>query len=172
MIASSLQLRALAEAGTVERYGAITPELRERLDKDLAIIAKTCYTGYILIVHYFIRFAHEQGILTAVRGSADGSVVNYAIGMTDIDPLRYGLIFERFLNLERFTPPDIDVDFMGDRRDEVIQYVTQKYGADRVAQIGTFNTMLARAAVRDVARVLGLPYGEADRGAETIPLGA
>jgi DNA polymerase-3 subunit alpha len=165
------QLRMLAEAGVVERYGAITPELRERIDKELAIIAKTGYTGYILIVQDFIRFAHEQGILTAVRGSAGGSVVNYAIGMTDIDPLKYGLIFERFLNLERFTPPDIDVDFMGDRRDEVIQYVTQKYGADRVAQIGTFNTMLARAAVRDVARVLGMPYGEADRVAKTIPFG-
>jgi len=165
------QLRTLAEAGTVEKYGAITPELRERIDKELAIIAKTGYTGYILIVQDFIRFAHEQGILTAVRGSAGGSVVNYAIGMTDIDPLKYGLIFERFLNLERFTPPDIDVDFMGDRRDEVIQYVTQKYGADRVAQIGTFNTMLARAAVRDVARVLGMPYGEADRVAKTIPFG-
>ena len=165
------QLRTLAEAGTVAKYGAITPELRERVDKELAIIAKTGYTGYILIVQDFIRFAHEQGILTAVRGSAGGSVVNYAIGMTDIDPLKYGLIFERFLNLERFTPPDIDVDFMGDRRDEVIQYVTQKYGADRVAQIGTFNTMLARAAVRDVARVLGMPYGEADRVAKTIPFG-
>ena len=165
------QLRILAEAGTVAKYGAITPELRERIDKELAIIAKTGYTGYILIVQDFIRFAHEQGILTAVRGSAGGSVVNYAIGMTDIDPLKYGLIFERFLNLERFTPPDIDVDFMGDRRDEVIQYVTQKYGADRVAQIGTFNTLLARAAVRDVARVLGMPYGEADRVAKTIPFG-
>src|SRR5439155_494359 len=95
----------------------------------------------------------------------------YAIGLTDIEPLKYGLIFERFLNLERFTPPDIDVDFMGDRRDEVIQYVTQKYGADRVAQIGTFNTMLARAAVRDVARVLGMPYGEADRVGKTMPCG-
>ena len=165
------QLRTLAEAGLVEKYGAATPELRERVDKELAIIAKTGYTGYILIVQDFIRFAHEQGILTAVRGSAGGSVVNYAIGLTDIDPLKYGLIFERFLNLERFTPPDIDVDFMGDRRDEVIQYVTQKYGADRVAQIGTFNTMLARAAVRDVARVLGMPYGEADRVAKTIPFG-
>src|SRR5947199_405790 len=165
------QLRTLAEAGLVEKYGAATPELRERVDKELAIIAKTGYTGYILIVQDFIRFAHEQGILTAVRGSAGGSVVNYAIGMTDIDPLKYGLIFERFLNLERFTPPDIDVDFMGDRRDEVIQYATQEYAADRVAQIGTFNTMLARAAVRDVARVLGMPYGEADRVAKVIPFG-
>jgi len=166
------QLRAMAEAGSVARYGALTPQLKERIDKELTVIAKTGYTGYILIVQDFIRFAHERGILTAVRGSAGGSLVNYAIGLTDIDPLKYGLIFERFLNLERFTPPDIDVDFMGDRRDEVIQYVTQKYGADRVAQIGTFNTMLARAAVRDVARVLGMPYGDADRVAKTIPFGA
>src|SRR2546430_10131637 len=165
------QLRALAETGAVAKYGALTPELRERIDKELAVIAKTGYTGYILIVQDFIRFAHERGILTAVRGSAGGSLVNYAIGLTDIDPLRYGLIFERFLNLERFTPPDIDVDFMDARRDEVIAYVTQKYGTDRVAQIGTFNTMLARAAVRDVARVLGMPYGEADRVAKTIPFG-
>jgi DNA polymerase-3 subunit alpha len=168
---SEEQLRTLAETGAVARYGALTPELRERIDKELAVIAKTGYTGYILIVQDFIRFAKERGILTAVRGSAGGSLVNYAIDLTDIDPLKYGLIFERFLNLERFTPPDIDVDFMGDRRDEVIQYVTQKYGADRVAQIGTFNTMLARAAVRDVARVLGMPYGEADRVAKTIPFG-
>src|SRR5439155_271035 len=150
--------RAMAEAGSVARYGALTPQLKERIDKELTVIAKTGYTGYILIVQDFIRFAHERGILTAVRGSAGGSLVNYAIGLTDIDPLKYGLIFERFLNLERFTPPDIDVDFMGDRRDEVIQYVTQKYGADRVAQIGTFNTMLARAAVRDVARVLKFDF--------------
>src|SRR5438876_4505051 len=166
------QLRAMAEAGSVARYGALTPQLKERIDKELTVIAKTGYTGYILIVQDFIRFAHERGILTAVRGSAGGSLVNYAIGLPDIGPLKYGLIFERFLNLERFTPPDIDVDFMGDRRDEVIQYVTQKYGADRVAQIGTFNTMLARAAVRDVARVLGMPYGDADRVAKTIPFGA
>ena len=165
------QLRTLAEAGARVKYGALTTELKERIDKELAVIAKTGYTGYILIVQDFIRFARERGILTAVRGSAGGSLVNYAIELTDIDPLKYGLIFERFLNLERFTPPDIDVDFMGDRRDEVIQYVTQKYGADRVAQIGTFNTMLARAAVRDVARVLGMPYGEADRVAKTIPFG-
>src|SRR5437899_7739197 len=164
-------LRALADAGAVTKYGAITPDLRRRLDDELAVITKTGYAGYILIVQDFIRFAHERGILTAVRGSAGGSLVNYAIGLTDIDPLKYGLIFERFLNLERFTPPDIDFDFMGDRRDEVIQYVTQKYGADRVAQIGTFNTMLARAAVREVARVLGMPYGEADRVAKTIPFG-
>ncbi len=164
-------LRAMAETGVRAKYGTITAELRERLDKELSVIGKLGYSGYILIVQDFIRYAREHGILTAVRGSAGGSLVNYAIDLTDIDPIRYGLIFDRFLNLERYTLPDIDVDFMDNRRDEVIAYVTEKYGADRVAQIGTFNTMLARAAVRDVARVLGMPYGEADRVAKTIPFG-
>ncbi|MEK7861631.1 MAG: DNA polymerase III subunit alpha, partial [Chloroflexota bacterium] len=166
-----LQLRAMAESGVTAKYGSITPELRARLEHELNIIEKTGYSGYILIVQDFIRFARERGILTAVRGSAGGSLVTYAIDLTDIDPIRYGRIFDRFLNLERFTQPDIDVDFMDTRRDEVIAYVTQKYGSDRVAQIGTFNTMLARAAVRDVARVLGMPYGEADRVAKAIPFG-
>jgi DNA polymerase-3 subunit alpha len=164
-------LRRMAETGVRAKYGDITPELHERLDKELSVIGKLGYSGYILIVQDFIRYAREHGILTAVRGSAGGSLVNYAIDLTDIDPIRYGLIFDRFLNLERYTLPDIDVDFMDNRRDEVIAYVTEKYGADRVAQIGTFNTMLARAAVRDVARVLGMPYGEADRVAKTIPFG-
>jgi DNA polymerase-3 subunit alpha len=165
------QLRRMAEKGTKERYGSITPELRERLDKEIDVIGKAGYAGYILIVQDFIEYAHNNDILTAVRGSAGGSLVNYAIGLTDIDPIKYGLIFDRFLNLERYTPPDIDVDFMDNRRDEVIAYVTKKYGADRVAQIATFNTMLARAAIRDVARVLGMPYGEADRVAKVIPFG-
>ncbi len=166
------QLRAMAEAGVTAKYGSISPELRERLEHELEIVEKTGYAGYILIVQDFIRFAKERGILTAVRGSAGGSLVTYAIDLTDIDPIRYGLIFDRFLNVERFTQPDIDVDFMDTRRDEVIAYVTQKYGNDHVAQIGTFNTMLARAAVRDVARVLGMPYGEADRVAKAIPFGS
>ncbi len=165
------QLRRMAEKGLTDRYGAMTPELRERLDKEIEVIGKAGYAGYILIVQDFIEYAHDNDILTAVRGSAGGSLVNYAIGLTDIDPIKYGLIFDRFLNLERYTPPDIDVDFMDNRRDEVIAYVTKKYGADRVAQIVTFNTMLARAAIRDVARVLGMPYGEADRVAKVIPFG-
>ncbi|HEX9496035.1 MAG TPA: DNA polymerase III subunit alpha, partial [Candidatus Limnocylindria bacterium] len=148
-----------------------TPALAQRMEHELSVIAKMGYSGYILIVQDFIAFARERGILTAVRGSAGGSLVNYAIDLTDIDPIRYGLIFDRFLNLERYTQPDIDVDFMDDRRDEVIAYVTEKYGSDRVAQIVTFNTMLARAAVRDVARVLGMSYGEADRVAKVIPTG-
>ncbi|MFN2520110.1 MAG: DNA polymerase III subunit alpha [Candidatus Limnocylindria bacterium] len=165
------QLRALAEAGVAAKYGSVTPQLRERLEHELGVIGKMGYAGYILIVQDYLRFAQERRILTAVRGSAGGSLVNYAIGVTDIDPIAYGLIFDRFLNLERYTQPDIDVDFMDSRRDEVITYVTQKYGAERVAQIVTFNTMLARAAVRDVARVLGMPYGEADRVAKVIPTG-
>jgi len=165
------QLRTMAEKGVVERYGKMTPELQARIDKEIDVIGKAGYAGYILIVQDFIEYAHNNDILTAVRGSAGGSLVNYAIGLTDIDPIKYGLIFDRFLNLERYTPPDIDVDFMDNRRDEVIAYVTKKYGEDRVAQIATFNTMLARAAVRDVARVLGMPYGEADRVAKVIPFG-
>lgn len=164
-------LRHLAEDGLARRYRAQTPELRRRLDYELDVISKMGYAPYILIVQDFLRFARERGILTAVRGSAGGSLVNYCIGVTDVDPTRYGLIFDRFLNLQRFTQPDIDVDFMDSRRDEVIQYVTERYGADHVAQIVTFNTMLARAAVRDVARVLAMPYGEADRVAKTIPFG-
>ncbi|HUQ42730.1 MAG TPA: DNA polymerase III subunit alpha, partial [Candidatus Limnocylindrales bacterium] len=136
------QLRRMAVAGVAEKYGAMTPELQARLDREIDVIGKAGYAGYILIVQDFITYAHENDILTAVRGSAGGSLVNYAIGLTDIDPIRYGLIFDRFLNLERYTPPDIDVDFMDTRRDEVIAYVAQKYGADRVAQIVTFNTML------------------------------
>lgn len=165
------QLRAMAEAGVRAKYPEVTPEIRARMERELDVIAKTGYAGYILIVQDFIRFARERGILTAVRGSAGGSLVNYAIDLTDIDPLKYDLMFDRFLNLERYTQPDIDVDFMDNRRDEVIAYVSEKYGTDRVAQIGTFNTMLARAAVRDVARVLGMPYGEADRVAKAIPFG-
>ena len=165
------QLRAMAFDGVRAKYGELTTALRERVDRELAVIATTGYSAYILIVQDFIRFAQERGILTAVRGSAGGSLVCYAIGLTDIDPIRYGLLFERFLNLERYTQPDIDVDFMDTRRDEVIAYVTQKYGADRVAQVVTFNTMLARAAVRDTARVLGMPYADADRVAKAIPTG-
>ena len=165
------QLRMLAERGIPAKYGAMTPELKERMERELGVIAKMGYSGYMLIVQDFVAFAQSRGILTAVRGSAGGSLVSYAIGLTDIDPLKYGLIFDRFLNLERYTQPDIDVDFMDDRRDEVIAYVTEKYGSDHVAQIVTFNTMLARAAVRDVARVLGMSYGEADRVAKVIPTG-
>src|SRR5690606_23530082 len=114
---------------------------------------------YFLITWDFIRYAHERGIMTGPgRGSSAGSLVAYALGITDVDPIRYGLLFERFLNPARVSMPDIDIDFNDERRDEVIEYVVQKYGSDRVAQIITFGTMAARAAVRDVGRAMNVPF--------------
>ena len=145
-----------ARRGLVRRYGAITPELQERLDYELGVIISMGYAGYFLIVADFVRFAREQAIATTCRGSAPGSIVTYTLGITPVDPIHYGLPFERFLNPDRVTMPDIDVDFEDERRDEVINYVSRKYGQDHVAQIITFGTMLARAAIRDVGRVLGM----------------
>ena len=139
------------------RYGTPTAELLQRLEYELGVITSMGYAGYFLIVADFIRFAREQGIQTTCRGSAPGSIVTYTLGITPVDPIAYGLPFERFLNPDRVTMPDIDVDFQDDRRDEVIAYVSRKYGQDHVAQIITFGTMLARAAIRDVGRVLGPP---------------
>ena len=127
------------------------------------------YPAYFLIVADFIRFAREQGIQTTCRGSAPGSIVTYTLGITPVDPILYQLPFERFLNPDRVTMPDIDVDFEDGRRDEVIAYVGRKYGQDHVAQIITFGTMLAKAAIRDVGRVLGHSYGEVDRIAKAVP---
>ena len=127
------------------------------------------YAGYFLIVADFVRFARQQGIATTCRGSAPGSIVTYTLGITPVDPIDYGLPFERFLNPDRVTMPDIDVDFEDERRDEVINYVSHKYGQDHVAQIITFGTMLARAAIRDVGRVLGMSYGDVDRIAKAVP---
>ncbi|NBR40307.1 MAG: hypothetical protein EBT93_12965 [Alphaproteobacteria bacterium] len=127
------------------------------------------YAAYFLIVADFVRYAREQGIATTCRGSAPGSIVSYALGITPVDPLHYELPFERFLNVERVTMPDIDIDFEDGRRDEVIRYVSQKYGEDRVAQIITFGTMAARASIRDVGRVLGKSYSEVDRIAKSVP---
>src|SRR5438034_5507560 len=127
------------------------------------------YAGYFLIVADFTRYAKAQGIQTTCRGSAPGSIATYTLGITPVDPIHYQLPFERFLNPDRVTMPDIDVDFEDGRRDEVIAYVTRKYGADHVAQIITFGTMLARAGIRDVGRVLGLGYGEVDRIAKAVP---
>jgi DNA polymerase-3 subunit alpha len=157
------------QKGLVRRYGTITPELQQRLDYELAVICSMGYAGYFLIVADFIRFAKEQGIQTTCRGSAPGSIVTYTLGITPVDPIHYQLPFERFLNPDRVTMPDIDVDFEDGRRDEVIAYVTRKYGQDHVAQIITFGTMLARAAIRDVGRVLGMTYGEVDRIAKAVP---
>jgi DNA polymerase-3 subunit alpha len=162
-------LREECQRGLQQRYGEVTHELQDRLDYELGVITSMGYAGYFLIVADFTRFAREQGIATTCRGSAPGSIATYALGITPVDPIRYELPFERFLNPERVTMPDIDVDFEDSRRDEVIAYVTRKYGSDHVAQIITFGTMLARAAIRDVGRVLGFGYGEVDRIAKAVP---
>ena len=162
-------LRKECQAGLGRRYGTVTPELQARLDYELDVICKMGYAGYFLIVADFTAFARQQRIAITVRGSAPGSIVTYTLGITPVDPIHYQLPFERFLNPDRVTMPDIDVDFEDGRREEVINYVSRKYGADHVAQIITFGTMLARAAIRDVARVVGMTYGEGDRMAKAVP---
>ncbi|MDI6709646.1 MAG: DNA polymerase III subunit alpha [Bacillota bacterium] len=163
-------LRELCYQGALRRYGEITPEIGRRLDYELGVIAQMGFSGYFLIVWDFIHYARERGVLVGPgRGSAAGSLVAYSLGITSLDPLPYGLLFERFLNPERVSMPDIDIDFCFERRGEVIDYVFEKYGRDRVAQIITFGTMAARAAVRDVGRALGMSYGEVDRVAKLIP---
>ena len=163
-------LRGLCEDGFRRRYGEGMPGLRERLDYELGVLEKLGFTSYFLIVWDFIHFAKQRGIPVGPgRGSAAGSMVAYVLGITDLDPVRYGLIFERFLNPERVSPPDIDVDFCQARRGEVIEYVRQKYGERCVSQIVTFNQLGAKSVVRDVARVLGMSYGEGDRIAKMIP---
>ncbi len=148
----------------------VAPEMVERLDFELGVIAKMGYEGYFLIVADFINWGKNQGIIFGPgRGSAAGSIVAYAMNITDLDPLKYDLLFERFLNPDRISMPDIDIDIMDTRRGEVIDYVTQKYGQERVAQIITFGTMAARNAVRDTGRVLSMPYGEVDTVAKLIP---
>jgi DNA polymerase-3 subunit alpha len=162
-------LRKECERGLPERYQTLTDAVRSRLDYELGIIDRMGYSAYFLIVADFIRFARERGIMTTCRGSAPGSIVTYSLGITPVDPLAYGLPFERFLNPDRVTMPDIDIDFQDSRRDEVIEYVTRKYGDDRVAQIITFGTLGAKAAIRDVGRAMGLTYAEADRVAKAVP---
>ena len=163
-------LRRLCEEKIGGRYEPVTPEIRERMEYELGVIHQMGFDSYFLIVWDFINYARKQGIVVGPgRGSAAGSIVAYILGITDIDPLKYSLLFERFLNPERVTMPDIDVDFCYIRRKEVIDYVKRRYGDDHVAQIITFGTMAARGAVRDVARVLGLPYAEADKVAKLIP---
>ncbi|HET8626926.1 MAG TPA: DNA polymerase III subunit alpha [Thermomicrobiales bacterium] len=147
----------------------IPVEYQERLDYELDIIAQKGYPAYFLIVQDYANWSREQGIAITTRGSAAGSLVSYALGITSVDPLVYQLPFERFLNPYRPSPPDIDMDFEDSRREEVIEYVTRKYGADKVAQIITFGAMEAKLAVRDVGRVMGLSYGEVDRVAKLIP---
>lgn len=163
-------LRALCEKGINERYGNVTPELRERLGYELDTIVSMGYVEYFLIVWDFINYAKSKGIPVGPgRGSAAGSVVAYCLKITDIDPIKYNLIFERFLNPERVSMPDIDVDFCFERRGEVIDYVVRKYGRDHVSQIITFGTMKAKQAVRDVGRVMQISYARTDEIAKMIP---
>lgn len=166
-------LRDLCYEGLRKRYGERSDtdaELQERLSYELSVIEKTGFVSYFLIVWDFINYAKKQGIPVGPgRGSAAGSLIAYVLEITDIDPLRYGLIFERFLNPERISPPDIDVDFCMDRRGEVIEYVRKKYGERAVSQIVTFGTLGAKSVVRDVGRVLGWSYGDGDRLAKMIP---
>ncbi|MDE2071320.1 MAG: DNA polymerase III subunit alpha [Patescibacteria group bacterium] len=165
-------LRELCEEGFITRTLAESIDVRERLEYELGIIKMKGYAAYFLVVEDLIRFAREHDIYYNIRGSVAGSIVTYLLRITKIDPLMYQIPFERFLNPERPSAPDIDMDFADDRRDEVIEYVRAKYGADKVAQIGTFGTMLARGVVRDVARALGYPYGLGDRVAKEIPFGS
>jgi DNA polymerase-3 subunit alpha len=172
----------VARHGFAERRGALEPlaaagrllhplsTYEERLDKEIGVIRRVGFAGYFLIVWDFIRYAREKGIPVGPgRGSAAGSLVAYSLRITDLDPIEHGLIFERFLNEERISPPDIDIDFCENRRGEVIEYVTRKYGRENVAQIITFGTMKAKAVVRDVGRVLDMSYAEVDRIAKMIP---
>lgn len=168
-------LASIAEAGLSQRLSAINDrsgdqEYKERLNYELGVIKKMGFIDYFLIVWDFIKYARDHEIIVGPgRGSGAGSLVAYSLGITNIDPIRYGLIFERFLNSERVSMPDFDIDFCYERRQEVIDYVTQKYGEDRVAQVITFGTLAARACVRDVARALDVPYAQSDRMAKMIP---
>src|SRR5262249_26556568 len=162
----------LTERGLQRRYERATPELQERLKFELKTIRELGFTDYFLIVWDFIAFAKRNGISVGPgRGSSAGSLVAYCLEITDIDPIRYDLLFERFLNPGRKSMPDMDIDFAVEGRDRVINYVAEKYGRDRVAQIITFSTMAARAAVRDAGRVLEVPYGLVDKIAKLIPEG-
>ena len=167
------ELRAQAYRGLSARgLSEKDPKVCERLEYELKIINDKGFSPYFLIVADLLAYAKPSGILTTPRGSAAGSLVSYSVGITNVDPLAYQLPFERFLNPERPKAPDIDMDFADNRRDEMIGYVKKKYGEDRVAQIGTFGTMLARAAVRDITRALGHAYGTGDRIAKLIPIGS
>ncbi len=171
------ELRKRAEAGLEHRVGSLgiapgrtVEEYRERLAFELKVIEGMKYPGYFLIVSDFIQWAKSQGIPVGPgRGSGAGSLVSYALTITDLDPIRFGLLFERFLNPERVSMPDFDIDFCQDRRDEVIRYVQERYGRDRVAQIITFGTLQARGVLRDVGRVLQMPYGQVDKFCKLVP---
>jgi len=163
-------LRHLTYEGAAKLYPELTDEIRERLDFELSVIKQMGFPGYFLIVQDFIRAARQMGVIVGPgRGSAAGSAVAYCTGITNIDPIRYNLLFERFLNPERVTMPDIDIDFDDEGREKVLKYVVEKYGREKVAQIVTFGTMAAKLAIRDVARVLKLPLPDADRLAKLVP---
>jgi DNA polymerase III, alpha subunit (EC 2.7.7.7) len=163
-------LKHLTFEGAKKRYGTITEAIKERLDFELSVIEKTGYPGYFLIVEDFIREARNMDVSVGPgRGSAAGSVVAYCLWITNIDPIKYDLLFERFLNPERVSMPDIDIDFDDEGRSRVMDYVINKYGANQVAQIITYGTMAAKSSIRDTARVLDLPLFEADRIAKLIP---
>jgi len=165
-------LKELCQRGLAQRYENITKEISDRLKYELGVIGKTGFASYFLIVQDFVNWSKNSGVIVGPgRGSAAGSLVSYLLNITDIDPLRYDLLFERFLNPERISMPDIDLDFADARRDEVIAYIREKYGEDHVAQIITFGTMAARAAIRDVGRVLNYPYTFCDQLAKMIPFG-
>ena len=164
-------LRELCEQGLKQKYEEIRPDFKERLDYELQVIDNMGYNEYFLIVWDFIRYAKDRGIAVGPgRGSAAGSLVSYTLDITTIDPMKYQLIFERFLNPDRVSMPDIDIDFCYERRQEVIDYVVEKYGSDHVAQIITFGTMAARAAIRDVGRAMNISYGEVDKVAKQVPM--
>jgi len=165
-------IERIVNAGAKKRYKEVTAEIRERIDYELSVITKLGFPSYFLITADFIQHARDVGIPVGPgRGSAAGSIVAYCMWITDLDPLRYNLIFERFLNAERLSMPDIDVDFCGNRRDEVIEYCREKYGGSHVSQIITFGTMASRGVLRDVGRVLEVPLGEIDRIAKKVPQG-
>ncbi len=167
------ELRAQSYAGVTWRGLSLdNPIIKERLEYELEVIKNKGYAKYFLVVGDLLRESRERGIYTTIRGSVAGSLTTYVLGITNVDPLEYQLPFERFLNPERPSAPDIDMDYADNRRDEIIEYAKQKYGEDKVAQIGTFGTMMARAAVRDVARALGHPYSVGDTIAKLIPMGS
>ncbi|MHC4147141.1 MAG: DNA polymerase III subunit alpha, partial [Planctomycetota bacterium] len=160
-------LTKLCYEGAKERYGEITDEIKARLDRELDVIESKGFAGYFLIVWDFCKYAHQHKIPIGARGSGVGTIVGYCLGLCDVDPIRYDLLFERFMDPERNEMPDIDIDICQSHRAEIIEYVRQKYG--HVAQIITFGTMKARAVIRDICRVLGVPLGEADRLAKLVP---
>lgn len=165
-------LRDLTYQGLKHKFETnLDSAIKERADYELEVITSKNYSTYFLVVADFVNWARTQGIITTTRGSAAGSLVSFVLGITTVNPLDYKLPFERFLNPLRPSPPDIDIDFADNRRDEVIEYVTKKYGADKVAQIVTFGTMMARAAVRDIGRALGIPYAKCDKIAKMVPIG-